>query len=245
MMSMDFMPRLATSLIRGQVWEAMEMLRPWLRDYGASAGAITSLLSVCPSMARRPLVTLLMDILTDYPRRIVGVPALFYAVPDHGRRAPESFFLPAAGDGMLIESGPEIEFVGWAPVDTILPDIWLCGQQRRVEARTWEICATVAAFKLQQEPDDQLLSPLLEWWGSVFLRTGHCISMSTGGFALPYPAAVEAAQAMAAASSDAMPLSGGRYDEAWFLSVADHARAMWAGSDFRRSIQEDSMGSKE
>jgi len=239
-MNVDFMPDLTKHLLRGQVQEAVDLLVPWLHDHGATTGAIAGLLAVCPAMVYQHLITLLADILTGYPQIIVAVPVLFYAVPEHRRRLLESFLLPAVGDEALYEVEHGLRFNGWAPVNTILPEIWVNCQQRRVEAQTWQICATVAVFQSASMPDEIPPSVLLEWWGSLFLQTGYCVSMSTGGLVLPYPAAVEAAQIMRAASQDpghTENVENEPYDDRRFLDIANQIRAMRAGRNFGQSIR--------
>lgn len=239
-MNIDFIPALTKHLLRGQVQEAVDLLVPWLHDHGATTGAIAGLLAVCPAVVYQNLITLLADILTGYPSIIVAVPVLFYAVPEHRRRFPESFLLPAVGNEPLQEAEHGLRFNGWAPIDTILPEIWVNCRQRRVEAQTWQICGAAAVFQSELMPDELPPSVLLEWWGNLFLRTGHCVSMSTGGLVLPYPAAVEAVRIMLAASQDpghTENIENEPYDDRRFLDIADQVRAMRAGRDFGQSIR--------
>lgn len=221
--------------------KVIELMREWLCD--CKAGDPARLLDVCTPKWRPNVAVLLRDLLTNYPKTLLGCPLLLYATEDQDQvKGARGLGLPfprpenaCPCDGLW--------FVGWVPSELQPPLRLPVSPDARHTTLTWNrATAYVALFSGSAEAldSDQLQIPA-EWWGDLFMK-GMSVQPSgnvriEGNLLLSYPDALEIAVAQqAGASGEPMPANGHfQQNLGWAHNVGirfrEDCRAQFLGSD--------------
>lgn len=152
-----------SALRRGNVPAALGLLQPWLRTTVSSEADL--LLQITPPDIRPHLSAMLLDLLSNWPKTLVGVPVQIYAdrahdtPPDWGRLiVPESpvCIVPVRG----------LVFCGWLSPWACLPHDAI--KPREMVLKMERLHCLVALFRAASDLDfDNLVIPQ-KWWTDLF-----------------------------------------------------------------------------
>lgn len=177
---------------------AIGLLREWLEN--CEQGEPNKLLAACTPSIRANVRDLLCDVLSCYPKTLLGFPLLIYGAA----KGQEDGFLTLPFP--TFESShpcPGLRFLGWIPCESSLPVRIPFRQDRYKTEVIWRTpTAYVGVFRIvsdDYEVDVNDVRPL--WWGDLFFNhpryEDEIGSVRLEGNALfPYPEAIEVAAAM-------------------------------------------------
>lgn len=199
-MHASLLAQILCQLQMGRYGECIQFLRGWLSQ--AKPGEVNSLLKTCRPPDLPKVASLLRDLLSNYPRTILGTPLVMYYQPpmdfdsiDEMIGDVTGFNLPAPSLDIKPPS-KDLEFIGWAPINAQLPLVFsMTGETPFVPVR--KIFTAVALFRSHPlfditEHRDALETFPGQWWGNVFEKIpGHL--RLTARLLAPYPDAIEAA----------------------------------------------------
>jgi len=189
------------------------LMRVWLD--GCRVGDPGRLLDACSPQMRPNVATLLRDLLTNYPKTLLGCPLLMYATEndDVAESAP-GVRLPFPRP---VHASPcsGLWFIGWAPA-YLRPPIYLpLSPEPRHTTLMWNQAAShVAMFSGSAEDlDMERIQIPSEWWGDLFMKgmssQPHGNVRIEGDLLISYPDALEIAAAQqAGARGEPMPAYG-------------------------------------
>ncbi len=194
----------------------------------ASYRQLVELVYANPAPRREYYVTLLRDVLCQYPEMVYGVPVLMYVAAD----SSEPLELPLP-DYQPPETA--VTRCSWLGIDALRNEGPFGVPSGRVRISPHRIEAAVMRVWCQGESKPQLTD---EWWGDVFRQLPGAACLATGS-ALPWPDAVEAACAMLANTRGSQEFAE---TPQLFLPFEDYVLAQEAGRKFREKVKAFEFG---
>jgi len=220
---------IACALRSGQIPLAVERAQDLLQQPEL---APESMIHLADPDDRPRLVTLLRDIITEYPHTLLGAPVLI-----RWRSSRATIELPVP-DSLDPAPSAGLEFVAWLPLDSRIPaSLPRPGvPPATVTIASHRIQCAVALFRATPDaPDPDQHDISHDWWATLFSETPQQDSVYLSArMLLPYPDALEAAQVLYRTAFKGKPPT----QLARFLSDDAWAWAVDAGLQYRRQLSE-------
>lgn len=210
---MDTEP-LWTALRTGNVPTAIDLLRTWLA--AAVPGEAELLIESAPLDIRAHLSVLMLDLLTCWPKTLLGVPVQLYAARANDTPPKQRLFLFPESPVCIVPIRGLV-FLGWLSEHTQLPMAAgtpkpkCCGMER--------IVCQIALFRAQPDFDYDNLKIPPKWWVDLFADCQADIYLSAHNLQ-PFPIACELGQVLAEAGR------GNIWSDEYFFIT--QSQAQWA-----------------
>jgi hypothetical protein len=208
-----FSEKIEKMLMRGDYAKVITLMLDWL--CGCQPGDPGRLLDVCSPKLRSSVELLLRDLLTNYPKILLGCPLMLYAIQDNDN------VVSASGLGLPFPRPRHacpcegLWFVGWLRSE-LKPPIYLpVSMEPRHNTLIWNNATSFVALFCASEDllDTEQMQIPAEWWGDLFMKGLNAQPVGNvrieGDLLLSYPDALEVAVAQqAGARGEPMPACG-------------------------------------
>lgn len=216
---------ISAHLHRSKLLPVIGWLRPWALT--ATYGEIVDLVGQVSARERELFVTLLRDVISDYPETTWGLPVLFHHVdPGNG-----SLHLPLPE---YAPPEPSVRRMAWLELTTLRDKRPFGLQSQNVFIPSGGMHCAVLLVQTAGPSQPELPD---SWWGEFFQIPESASLRISSRTCLPWPDAVEAACAMLSAAR-----TGGTGVDTprLFLADDDWAKALYSGVAWRRTtVDED------
>ena len=213
-----------TALRKGDVQSAINLLRSWLA--AAEPGEAELLIQSAPPDIRAHLSVLMLDLMTCWPKTLLGVPVQLYAARAHDTPPKQGLFLVPDTPACIVPT-KGLVFLGWLSEFAQLP-LAPGGPKPKCFGMERIVCQ-IALFRAEPDFDYDNLKIPARWWVDLFAGCKADIYLSAHTLE-PFPIACELGQVLAKAGhGNSWP-----DDEYLFLTKSQAQWARETGPIFHR-----------